>query len=56
MLHRVAQENGDDLVATVKQRASDNATLIRQLISDGIAAGQFRRDVDPRLAAASWWE
>ena len=53
MLHRMAEESGGALVPAVKQRASGNARLILQLIGEGIAAGQFRRDLDPRLAAAS---
>ena len=51
MLHRMAEESA--IVPAVKQRASGNARLILQLIGEGIAAGQFRRDLDPRLAAAS---
>lgn len=53
MLHGLAREIGKELVPYVRTRASGNATLIRKLITDGIAAGEFRNDLDPRYAAAS---
>jgi AcrR family transcriptional regulator len=53
MLHSVVQEGDDALAAHVRARSSGNATLIRRLITEGIASGDFRRDVDPRFAAAS---
>lgn len=53
MLHGVVQETGRDLVPYVRKRASGNAALILKLISDGVAAGEFRSDLDPRFAAAS---
>ena len=53
LLHGMVQEQGKTMVQPVQRRSSDNAARIRQLIREGVAAGEFRRDVDPRMAAAS---
>ena len=53
MLHAVALEGNDALTDDVRTRATQQASLVRRLIREGIDAGEFHRDVDPRLAATS---
>ena len=53
LLHGMVQEHGKTMAKPVQQRSSGNAARIRQLIREGVAAREFRRDIDPRMAAAS---
>jgi TetR/AcrR family transcriptional regulator len=53
MLFRMAHEGGGGLLAVVRERSGRNAAMVRGLISEGVRRGEFRRDLDPRLAAAS---
>jgi AcrR family transcriptional regulator len=53
MLFRLAQEGDPSVASLVRGRAKRNVDLIRELLRDGMDSGEFRSDVDPRLAAAS---
>lgn len=53
LLHRMVHEQGPTMGKPVQRRSSDNAARIRKLIREGVDAGEFRRDIDPRMAAAS---
>ena len=52
-LFRAAQEGDKELVALVRERSSRNAKLVHALLDEGIRRGEFRKDLDPRFAAAS---
>lgn len=53
MLFRITQDGERAHVAFVTKRAGANIGALVRLLKEGIAAGEFRRDLDPRLGAAS---
>lgn len=53
MLHRAVLEGDEQIVEAVRGYSSRHSTTIVALITEGIAGGTFRSDVDPRAAVAS---
>jgi AcrR family transcriptional regulator len=53
LVFRITQSSDARHQAFVKKRSFQNARLMQKLIREGIESGDFRRDVDPRMAVAS---